>query len=143
MLLFSSMLPLENGKSAVIGLGYVGLPLAVETAHSGFKTIGFDLSETVVAGINRGQSHIKDIPSPTLEPLVKKKLIEATTNPADLAKCDGHPGELFTFDFAVKVHEELVRRPTFQSIGRSNLVPITVSRDRYPFDDLAPPRGCQ
>jgi UDP-N-acetyl-D-glucosamine dehydrogenase len=72
----------------VIGLGYVGLPLAVETARSGFKTIGFDLSENVVAGINRGQSHIKDIPTSTLEPLVKKKLIEATTRAADLAKCD-------------------------------------------------------
>jgi UDP-N-acetyl-D-glucosamine dehydrogenase len=72
----------------VIGLGYVGLPLAVETARSGFKTIGFDLSEHVVAGINRGHSHIKDIASATLEPLVKKKLIEATTNAADLAKCD-------------------------------------------------------
>ena len=72
----------------VIGLGYVGLPLAVETAKAGFKTIGFDLSENVVAGINRGHSHIKDIPSPALEPLVRQKLIQATTNPADLAKCD-------------------------------------------------------
>src|SRR3954469_8832290 len=80
----------ENRKAVVgvIGLGYVGLPLAVETARSGFKTIGFDLSENVVAGINRGHSHIKDIPNATLEPLVKKKLIEATTSPADLAKCD-------------------------------------------------------
>jgi UDP-N-acetyl-D-glucosamine dehydrogenase len=72
----------------VIGLGYVGLPLAVETARSGFKTIGFDLSENVVAGMNRGQSHIKDISSATLEPLVKKGLIHATTDPKALAKCD-------------------------------------------------------
>ena len=72
----------------VIGLGYVGLPLAVETAKSGFKTIGFDLSENVVAGINRGHSHIKDVPSPTLEPLVKKKLITATTDARELATCD-------------------------------------------------------
>jgi UDP-N-acetyl-D-glucosamine dehydrogenase len=72
----------------VIGLGYVGLPLAVEMARSGFKTVGFDLSESVVTGINRGQSHIKDIPTATLEPLVKRKLIEATTSAAGLAACD-------------------------------------------------------
>src|SRR4051812_22923510 len=80
----------ENRSAVVgvIGLGYVGLPLAVEMARSGYKTIGFDLSENVVAGINRGQSHIKDIPSPTLDPLVKKKLIEATTDASALARCD-------------------------------------------------------
>src|SRR3954463_12590281 len=72
----------------VIGLGYVGLPLAVETARSGFKTIGLDLSENVVAVINRGHSHIKDIPNPTLEPLVKKRLVTATTDARELAKCD-------------------------------------------------------
>jgi UDP-N-acetyl-D-glucosamine dehydrogenase len=72
----------------VIGLGYVGLPLAVETAHAGYRTIGFDLSEAVVSGINSGRSHIKDVPTNVLEPLVKKKLIEATTKAADLGQCD-------------------------------------------------------
>ena len=80
----------ENHSAVVgvIGLGYVGLPLAVETARAGFRTVGFDLSENVVAGINRGQSHIKDVPTDILAPLVRKKLIEATTTPADLAQCD-------------------------------------------------------
>src|SRR4051812_1879953 len=80
----------ENRSAVVgvIGLGYVGLPLAVETARSGFKTIGFDLSENVVSGINRGESHIKDVLEERLKPLVKRKTVSATTNPADLAKCD-------------------------------------------------------
>jgi UDP-N-acetyl-D-glucosamine dehydrogenase len=72
----------------VVGLGYVGLPLAVETAKAGYRTIGLDLNDHVVSGINRGHSHIKDVPTAVLEPLVRRKQIEATTKPADLAKCD-------------------------------------------------------
>ena len=79
----------ENHSAVVgvVGLGYVGLPLAVEMAQSGFKTIGLDLSENVVAGINRGHSHIKDVPTAVLEPLVKQKQILATTRATDLAQC--------------------------------------------------------
>jgi UDP-N-acetyl-D-glucosamine dehydrogenase len=72
----------------VIGLGYVGLPLAVEMAKSGYETVGFDLSEKVAAGINRGESHIKDVPSDGLRPLVKKRLIRATTDSKALGACD-------------------------------------------------------
>ncbi|MDQ3389475.1 MAG: NAD(P)-binding domain-containing protein, partial [Gemmatimonadota bacterium] len=46
----------------VIGLGYVGLPLAVEIARSGYRVLGFDLAESVVGGVNAGESHIQDVP---------------------------------------------------------------------------------
>src|SRR5688572_27780245 len=80
----------ENRRATlgVIGLGYVGLPLAVETGLAGFKTIGFDLNEQVVAGINARRSHIKDVPTKVLEPLVAERMLRATTNPADLGQCD-------------------------------------------------------
>lgn len=49
----------------VVGLGYVGLPLAIAMAESGFRTIGFDLSEEIVAALQAGRSHILDVPALT------------------------------------------------------------------------------
>ncbi len=81
---------IQRGEATVgvIGLGYVGLPLAVEVARSGFRVIGFDISEPVCAGINAGKSHVEDVPSATLAGYVGKKLIEATTDFRRLAECD-------------------------------------------------------
>ncbi len=72
----------------VIGLGYVGLPLAVEFAKAGFPVTGVDLDEGRVAGVNRGESYIADVPAPVLEPLVKGGLLTATTDYVVLAACD-------------------------------------------------------
>ena len=47
----------------VIGLGYVGLPLAVEFAKAGFRVIGYDVSQRVVDLLNAGDSHIQDVPA--------------------------------------------------------------------------------
>ena len=51
---------------AVVGLGYVGLPLAVEFAEAGARVIGLDVDEATIAAIGRGESHIRDIPSERL-----------------------------------------------------------------------------
>ncbi|HET8655858.1 MAG TPA: nucleotide sugar dehydrogenase [Longimicrobiaceae bacterium] len=72
----------------VIGLGYVGLPLAVEMARSGYRTLGFDVSERVVAGVNRGESHIQDIASDVLAAYVGEGLLSATTDLSRLSECD-------------------------------------------------------
>jgi UDP-N-acetyl-D-glucosamine dehydrogenase len=72
----------------IIGLGYVGLPLAVQMAKSGYKVLGFDVSEPVVASINEGHSHIKDVESAELAPLVSGGLISATTDSSRLTECD-------------------------------------------------------
>jgi UDP-N-acetyl-D-glucosamine dehydrogenase len=72
----------------VIGLGYVGLPLAVEIADAGFTVLGFDLKESVVAGINAGHSHIQDVPTTRLAPLVAAGKITATTDMSRLSEVD-------------------------------------------------------
>jgi UDP-N-acetyl-D-glucosamine dehydrogenase len=72
----------------VIGLGYVGLPLAVEVARSGYRVIGFDVSERVVETVNRGESHILDIPSEVVASFVSGGLLEATADLGRLAECD-------------------------------------------------------
>jgi UDP-N-acetyl-D-glucosamine dehydrogenase len=72
----------------VIGLGYVGLPLAVETARSGYRTLGFDVAEAAVEGINAGRSHIQDVPSDMLAAFVGEGLLSATTDMGRLGECD-------------------------------------------------------
>src|SRR5690606_35914055 len=70
----------RSATIAVVGLGYVGLPLAVEFARAGFNVIGYDVSQRVVDSINRGESHIQDVPSSRLEPLVRAGKVVATTD---------------------------------------------------------------
>jgi len=72
----------------VIGLGYVGLPLAVEFAKAGFHVIGYDVSERVCKLLMNGQSHIQDIPPSEVAALVKNGLFEATTDENRLSETD-------------------------------------------------------
>ncbi|WP_171779423.1 nucleotide sugar dehydrogenase [Clostridium acetobutylicum] len=64
----------------VIGLGYVGLPLAVQSAVKGYKVVGFDVQSKKVDMINNGQNYINDIPNDTLKEVVKKDKLKATFN---------------------------------------------------------------
>ncbi len=80
-----------NDKSAhlgVIGLGYVGLPLAVEFAEAGFRVTGFDLVREKVDGVNAGRSHVKDVSSEALSKVVSAGLLTATTDFARLKDVD-------------------------------------------------------
>lgn len=72
----------------IIGLGYVGLPLAVEVARSGYRVLGFDVSDRVVAAVNAGESHILDVSSETLSAFVGDGLLSATSDLSRLAECD-------------------------------------------------------
>ena len=72
----------------VVGLGYVGLPLAVEMARSGFRTIGFDVQRRVVDGINGGTSHIQDVPDQIVSAFVSEGLLSATDDLTRLGECD-------------------------------------------------------
>lgn len=67
-------------KVGVIGLGYVGLPLAVEKAKAGFKTIGFDIQEEKVSLVNKGHNYIGDVVDSDLENLVKTGMLSATSD---------------------------------------------------------------
>ena len=73
---------IQNHKAhvGVVGLGYVGLPLAVEYAEAGFQVTGIDLSESKCERVNAGDSYVGDVPSSVLGPLVKKGLLRATTD---------------------------------------------------------------
>jgi UDP-N-acetyl-D-glucosamine dehydrogenase len=72
----------------VIGLGYVGLPLAVEFASAGLQAIGFDLDQSRVNAINAGRSYIPDVPTEIVGALVKAGKLSASTEFANLAKTD-------------------------------------------------------
>jgi UDP-N-acetyl-D-glucosamine dehydrogenase len=73
----------------VVGLGYVGLPLAVEMAKAGHRVIGLDVSEEKVGLVNVGTSYIPDVPIEELAALVSKGLITATTDFSRVCECDG------------------------------------------------------
>ena len=72
----------------VIGLGYVGLPLAVEKAKAGFKVLGFDIQSSKVEMVNRGENYIGDIIPQDLKDLVVNGHLSATTDFDRLMECD-------------------------------------------------------
>ena len=73
----------------VVGLGYVGLPLAMEFAKAGFHVIGYDVSERVVSRLMSGESHIQDVPSAEVAAFVRSGAFEATTDESRLHEADG------------------------------------------------------
>ncbi|CAN5655685.1 nucleotide sugar dehydrogenase [soil metagenome] len=81
---------IENNTAiaGVIGLGYVGLPLVIEMARSGIRTLGFDVSDDVVNGINAGRSHVLDVKEEDLAKYVADGLVTASTDAAELTSCD-------------------------------------------------------
>jgi len=78
----------RTARVGVIGLGYVGLPLAVEYAQAGFHVTGIDLSESKVARVNAGDSYVGDVPTSVLAPLVEQGLLKATTDFAAMLELD-------------------------------------------------------
>ena len=72
----------------IVGLGYVGLPLAVELAKAGYRVLGFDVQQKVVDGLNAGRSHVKDVSDADLRAVLKAGRFTATTDMARLAEPD-------------------------------------------------------
>jgi UDP-N-acetyl-D-glucosamine dehydrogenase len=72
----------------IVGLGYVGLPLAVEFARAGFRVIGFDVDDGVVQGIKAGRSHIIDVPSDVVATMVEAGRLDATSEESAVAEMD-------------------------------------------------------
>ena len=81
---------IENRTACVgvVGLGYVGLPLALEFANAGFHVIGYDVSERVTKALMSGKSHIQDVPSAKLARLVKAGKFEATADESRMREMD-------------------------------------------------------
>jgi len=70
----------RTARVGIVGLGYVGLPLAVEFAKAGFHVTGIDISAEKTQRVNAGDSYVGDIPSATLAPLVSSGHLKATTD---------------------------------------------------------------
>lgn len=78
----------KTATLGVCGLGYVGLPLAVEKAKAGFKVLGFDVQESKVKMVNDGINYIGDVVNEDLEAIVKSGNLRATTDFSAVASCD-------------------------------------------------------
>ena len=78
----------RKARTGVIGLGYVGLPLAIEFAHAGFQAIGIDVDQRRVDAVNAGTSYIVDTASEEIASLVTTGRLAATNDFSALAECD-------------------------------------------------------
>ena len=113
-----------RAKAGVVGLGYVGLPLAVEIAESGLEVVGIDVQPKKVDAINAGRSYILDVPSERVAALVREKRLSATSDYARVAELD-------TINIAARNRLAVTlqpsahpnRRPPF----RTTTAPITVA----------------
>jgi UDP-N-acetyl-D-glucosamine dehydrogenase len=130
-------------KIAVIGLGYVGLPLAMVFAESGVEVVGIEAVAARCDAINAGRSYIQDVPSEALEVMVDKGLIRATTDYAATEDCDA---DIICLPTPLNANREpdltLVKDATAKLAGhlrRGQLV--TLESTTYPGttrDELAP-----
>lgn len=78
----------KTAKLGVIGLGYVGLPLAVEKAKAGFKVVGFDVQNQKVEMVNSGINYIGDVVNEDLKSIVEQGLLHATNDFSFIKECD-------------------------------------------------------
>lgn len=78
----------RQARVGIVGLGYVGLPLAVAFAQAGFEVVGVDVSAEKVESLNCGSSYVEDVPDDVLEPLVQQGLLHASTEYAALGDVD-------------------------------------------------------
>jgi len=102
----------RQARVGVVGLGYVGLPLAVEFAQAGFTVTGIDIDKTKVDSLNRGESYIQDVPTSVLKPLVDAGKLRATTDFAAVAQLD-------TINIAVPTPLRKTKDPDMSFIVRS------------------------
>ena len=79
---------MRTARAGVVGMGYVGLPLAVEFARAGFRVTGIDVSESKTARLNLGDSYVGDVPSSILRPLVESGRLRAATDESILDELD-------------------------------------------------------
>ncbi|HYJ32464.1 MAG TPA: nucleotide sugar dehydrogenase [Candidatus Binatia bacterium] len=84
----SARLENRSARIGVIGLGYVGLPLAVEFAKVGYRVTGFEIDAKRASTLNRGISYIQDVPTGDVRGLVREGMLQATLDFDALAKMD-------------------------------------------------------
>jgi len=141
----------RTGLVSILGLGYVGLPLAVVFAQAGFKVVGIDPVQAKVDALNRGESYVMDVPSKTIAQLVKEGRFSATTDFSALQQADavsicvptplrktGDPDLSFilnvTEDLARYVHPEMVivlESTTYPGTTREIILPKLIQDGRF------------
>ena len=102
----------HTAEAGVVGLGYVGLPLAVEFARAGFRVTGIDVQQSKVDRINAGDSYVQDVPTSVLAPLVADGRIRATTDFGAVAGLD-------TIDICVPTPLRKTKDPDMSYIVRA------------------------
>src|SRR5690554_6886869 len=78
----------KNAVIGIIGLGYVGLPLALAFAEKNFNVIGFDIDEKKIPHLNSGKSYIKHIASSRVEKQISSGKFKSTSDFSELKTCD-------------------------------------------------------
>jgi len=78
----------RRARVAVIGIGYVGLPLSVEIARAGFDCVGIDLDRKKVEAVNKGRSFIEDVPSRDIREMAASGKLRATSDYRACGRCD-------------------------------------------------------
>jgi UDP-N-acetyl-D-glucosamine dehydrogenase len=78
----------RTAMAGIVGLGYVGLPLAMEFGRAGFEVVGFDIQTEKISLLNQGKSYIQDVPEEVIEPLVAHGRFRATDDFSKLAEMD-------------------------------------------------------
>lgn len=102
----------KTAKLGVVGLGYVGLPLAVEKAKAGYQVIGFDVQSSKVDSVNKGHNYIGDIIDSDLANLVKEGFLKATTDFSFVKEVD-------TVCIAVPTPLDLYKQPDLSYVVNS------------------------
>ncbi len=100
----------KQARIGIIGLGYVGLPLAIELAHAGFRVVGFDVDQSKVDALNGGTSYIPDVPSEHVADAVSRGLFRATVDERELADVD-------VIDICVPTPLRKTRDPDLSYVG--------------------------
>ena len=78
----------KKATIAVIGLGYVGLPLVLRFCEEGFHVLGFDVDPNKVAKLKKGTSYLKSIPSSQISPFVRTGRLDVTDDFSRLSETD-------------------------------------------------------
>jgi UDP-N-acetyl-D-glucosamine dehydrogenase len=156
MMSLTKRIETREAHVVVVGAGYVGLPLAVETSKAGFKTTAYDKSREKVDLLNRGTSYIKDVPTSVLEPLVKSGKLGGSADPDVLKDADvviicvptplnktKDPDNSFIMDAADMIAPRMTREmlivlesTTFPGFTREALLPRLSEAGKKPDQDF-------